>query len=197
MKIELGRYSDILRRLLAGKDQVVAAELAPEISPVFVLESDRPEWAFLGGERLGCVAITQAATALARSTCRIRNPANSNALLVIEELYVGIDTTADQVAIRMGEGTADLATVGIVSVRDRRWGDIQLSAVASRDNAASAGTRGLWHMPLPVNAPQRIVIPVVLPAGSFLEATSLSNNVGVFLAARVRERTQGRYERAS
>lgn len=195
MKIEIGRYSDILRRLLYGKEQTVSAELAPEISPVFVLENDRPEWKFLAAERLGAVAFTQTAGAAARSTCRIRNPAASGALLVIEDMFVSIDTTASAIAIRLGEITTDLATVGIVTVRDRRFGDIQCSCVASRDNAASALTRGIWHHSMLITtAPVRVPLSVVLGPGSAIECTSIANNVGLFWSVTVRERPIGRYE---
>lgn len=193
-KLERFDFSEILRRRLNMPGEAGPRDLAPEVVGCVVLENDRPEWRYLSGEKRGVVAIVQAATALARSTCRIRNPASSNVLAVIERVYIAIGTTAGQVAYRTGEIAADLATVGIVAVSDRRFGDVQLALIGSRDNAPSGLTRGVWHSELAIQSPQAIESPVVLPPGSAVEATTIANNTDLYFSAVVRERSLGSFE---
>lgn len=85
-KIEKGLYSQALRRIfsMVGQD-VVAADLSPEVSPTVELErlSD-PEMRFLRGERPVRGTSQIAATAVAQAY-RLSNPRGSNALAILDQ----------------------------------------------------------------------------------------------------------------
>lgn len=49
-QIQIGRWDNLLRRLLNMKEQKVAPSVATDVSPAIIIENDRPEWGFLTGE---------------------------------------------------------------------------------------------------------------------------------------------------
>jgi len=122
-KIEIGRYSELLRRALgmAGTD-VVAGELSPEISPTWVLEADPPELAILKSVRL--VASSGALGPVAGQSARylLTNPVGSGMVAVVTNLSVSAPI-AYRVVVRMIR--SELANFGLgpneAGSRDSRW----------------------------------------------------------------------------
>ena len=55
------RYNELVKKLLGAKGGEPMHELAAELLPVLILESDRPEWAIYKGELLWSVSLAQAA----------------------------------------------------------------------------------------------------------------------------------------
>lgn len=145
-KIERGQFSDFLRRYLgmAGVSDV-AGELAPEISPVFVLEAERPEWEWLKGAKLMAHATQVPALAGNLAAVRYRNPANSGVVAVFTHLVAGnlelTGPTATLISVTQGAQAADLATVSGTVPRDTRQTTMASAIVASFGYAAIGGLR--------------------------------------------------------
>ena len=51
-EIQVGRFNAVLHKLLDMKEGAPAPQLSGDVIPTLVLENDRPEWIFLGAERL-------------------------------------------------------------------------------------------------------------------------------------------------
>jgi len=140
-KIEIGRFSELLRRMLGQKGQeTVAAELSPEVSPVIVIEGMGAEWDFLKSVR-GCslVALTGPAVG-ATSVFRLRNPADSGVLGVVKFMAGNASVNILQ-TLAIGTALADLAVAVNTVTVDRRWnatGTTQSLLLASTNNAADA-----------------------------------------------------------
>lgn len=170
--MQVGRYNAILHKLLAMKEGAPAPTLAPDILPVLVLESDRPEWAYLGGVALASAGAERAGVALQVAHLQIFNPVGSGALVIVNELVLASDNSA---VIQWGVTPTAMATNETVGgAADTRL----LSPIAVRNVAAqirSDSTVGLLGMSytlgtIRVITNQGIVIPqdVVLAPGTGL-----------------------------
>jgi len=105
-EIQVGRFNGILSKLL-GITGAPAPVSATDIFPMLALEVDRPEWHFLGGERLCQMRWQDAAVAANFSSVGLRNPEGSGVLIVVESItmwfaanaqaYIGVraNTTID------------------------------------------------------------------------------------------------------
>jgi len=137
-KIETGRYSERLRRALGMKGvEVVAGELSPEISPVFILEDNSIEWKFLQQVRVCGSAIIQNGAAGNETLVRWQNPVASGIMAVFSHL----DYTAsldENFNFGFTVTTAGLATPGVTAVFDHRW-DTGLNPTAVKVTRTSAG----------------------------------------------------------
>ena len=88
-EIQVGRYNAILHKLLDMKEGAPAPQLGGDIVPAIVLESDRPEWSFLGGMRNCIGGIWRAGGgATLYSKQALVNPVGSNVLAVIDMVSV-------------------------------------------------------------------------------------------------------------
>lgn len=200
MRIELGRYSDILRRLLnLGGKQIVADELAPELSAVLVLEDDRPEWLFPSQYFTATGLPVTIGAGL--SAVRFRNPPGSGVLMVCEAVLVRVGV-AETVSFRVHSGAANLGTVSDDKVLDLRFGAAQLSPlVVSSSNAAAAIGSGVYSLELAAATPTVFPpAPVKMPLcimGPDTGFDIICTTVGIALRAIAwfRMRPQGRYER--
>lgn len=120
-KIEVGQFSSLLRRYLGMKGvSDVVDELSPEISPAFVLESERPEWEFLKGARLMAHATQTGATVGQNSAWRLRNPATSGVIGILTYLNAGPNTNNGLITVTFGAQAADQATTSGTTPRDGR-----------------------------------------------------------------------------
>jgi hypothetical protein len=139
-RIEQGRWSELLRRYTgaAGVTEV-ASELAPEIAPAFVLETERPEWYFLKGERLMGYRINVSALAGQNSGVKLRNPTTSGIIAIVTKLDISGDATNQVVTLTTGADTADFTTVSGTVPRDGRWLAINGACVVSFQNNAAGG----------------------------------------------------------
>lgn len=174
-KIEVGRFSTLLRRFLEQKGDIeVAGELAPEISAVFVLESDRPDWHFLKNEKLiSSGALMTVAGATAGPTYRLRNPAGSGLIITIDSVD-WTNTVASDYQWRVEAQTADLPVTGISSVtRDTRWTLITSAMIATV--SITAGPTGILLFGQSVGiiaTPFEKRLPIVLTPGFALNIGS-------------------------
>ena len=132
-KIEIGRWSEQLRRMLgmAGTD-IVSAELSPEISPTIELEGQSPEWDFLKGKRNCFGASNLAAGGVTFiSKYRLRNPANSGVIAVVKRIEMASTAGApgaQSFRIAVNAQTVNFDTAVIPLVPDTRWGALSLQA---------------------------------------------------------------------
>lgn len=132
--IQIGRFSDYLRRMLGMTGQSdVAAELSPEVSPTIELESaNNQEWDFLKGVKQCATSEQIAANVGAGGQFRLRNPPGSGVLATIHFLMMGSDNTLAHWAVHVGPQTADLVNTALSTARDGRWrrpGQLQASVL--------------------------------------------------------------------
>jgi len=148
-KIEIGRLSDQLRRMLgmAGVEQI-AAELSPEISPTIELEGRSAQWDFLKGVR-GCGGAAEIPrVALGSTRYRLRNPPGSGVMGLVS-FFEMVPAADAQLIASVGDAVTNLP-LGTVdtTVFDGRWGQSGVARAAlilSVDNTldvAPAGT--IW-----------------------------------------------------
>lgn len=83
-EIQVGRYNGILHKLLDMKEGSPSPTLASDLFPTICLEGERPEWAFLAGDRLGLAGTSIAGTAGQYVSIVLWNPTGSNILTVTE-----------------------------------------------------------------------------------------------------------------
>ena len=89
-EIQGGRLNSILHKLLNMAEGSPSPTLATDVFPMLALEVDRPEWHFLGGERLGWARWYLGGTAAQYSHVGLRNPAGSGVLLVVDRIVVSV-----------------------------------------------------------------------------------------------------------
>lgn len=124
---------------------IVSGEVSPEISPTVELEGRSPEWDFLKGVR-GCFAAAEQLKGglTFRSKFRLRNPATSGVIAVVQAFEASTDANA-RLAAAVNAQTVDFATAIVPAVPDVRWGALanqQTSLIASRDNTQITGPAG-------------------------------------------------------
>lgn len=102
-EIQTGRFGRILQGILAIRDKNPSGVIAPEIVPALVLENDRPEWAYLGNERLCASAFPFAAGGVGfYGEVYLTNPTGSNCLAVLEEIEF-LQTGTSAVQFELGQ----------------------------------------------------------------------------------------------
>lgn len=195
-EIGVGRYGDMLRRLLGmrGTSLTPGRDLLPDLNAAFVLENDRPEWAFLKGERryIGGTGIFAAALEFAEFI--VINPIDSGVISVVTELLVVNRSSAARVEIRV-EGLARFTTVGNVRPTDQRFeGGIATLlngiSVVALDGVAVGFSRG--PIDTTVTFPGLIMI---LPPGTAFKVVDITANADVSITMLGYERAFESYER--
>lgn len=180
-KVEVGRYSSLVRRFLSMKgSEFVLPEMSPEISAVFVLESQRPDWFFLKNERLVGASAVSTSGASAGPTFRVRNPLGSGVIATIESIWFSHSDTRTT-ELNHVQVNAQLASANVDPVaRDSR----QLTVIGGTNSAllasllttgGAAGDR-LWVGEVAANVVTRIELPIVLAPGFAIDLGS--TNVG-------------------
>ena len=179
--IQTGRYGDLLRRVLSMSGvTVVASELAPEISPVFILEAERPEWEFLKGAKLATSQISVGGVAAQTTSARIRNPPNSGILAIFQLFQFSVENNAT-VLIAQRLTNNDLANVVATVLRDTRW-PLVLNAsalIASQtDNAGAFAGNFFYNEFALARTNHLLTVPFVLSPGFaidiFIETVNVS-----------------------
>ncbi len=166
--IQVGRYSAILHKLLGISEGSPAPTLAPELLAAIALEVDRPEWAFLAGERL-CIGYgIQAAVGGQLGHVQLINPIGSGVLAVVQEILVSTSAT---MAVRIGQLDTPLggASASAYGYRERRLpAGVQTTAcdVNTDSSVGSQITTELTHLPVLVNVTNQFKIPWVLSPGT-------------------------------
>jgi len=119
--IQEGGLNRILGARLNTELANPAPVLTPEIGAGLVLESERPEWGWLKGERHGGAVITIAGVAAQFTQFAVVNPVGSRLLAVVTG-FGGNLPSAQAVSWGVGLGPiAGLATVNTTTSRDTRW----------------------------------------------------------------------------
>lgn len=120
-KIERGQFSTFLRRYLGmSGESFVSDELAPEVSPILVLESERAEWEFLKNAKLLAFQNNFSPAAASAASWRIRNPVTSGIVAVFEDIVLSANVdTFVQIGISPTD-QPNFANLGAVAARDTR-----------------------------------------------------------------------------
>lgn len=161
----LGRgaaYSNLIKRLLSVHQGI--EQVAPELQPSLVLESDASEWHYLAGEQLRAGLFSLAAGGAGfRSIAVLRNPAGSKQIITLENImaHLGAGTTV----IGGWEPAPPRATVAETvraAMRDARWGRTLANGRVFTSNGVALGAVNTF-----INGPPDTVIPVevVIPPG--------------------------------
>jgi len=147
-KIEIGRYSERLRRSLGMKGQeTVASELSPEVSPVIIIEDNDAQWQFLQGVRLCSSAMLQGTVVAQNNIFRLRNPAGSGVVGEVNVLSMSGNIAGMVFNLGYGVTQAELGTAGTTGLRDSRWGTgiDNTTLIASRaNNVALNFASSIW-----------------------------------------------------
>lgn len=201
-EIQVGGYNSLLNKLLSMREGSPAPTLAPEIFGAFVLENDRPEWAFLKGERLGIGGQTRTAVVGNRSFVALVNPLGSGALAVVLDVaYSGDQALLERYELRFNNAdTTGMTNSNRAINRDLRsigvpGGNIPMSCqIFGGDLAAPPGVgsvirEGTWGASGTASQ-NDILIPLdfVLPPGFALLMSANATNTTVSVSWRWRER---------
>jgi len=195
--IEVGRFSDLLRRMFSMVGQLeVAAELSPEISPTVELETAaNQEWDFLKGVKQCSTSELIDANAGAGGQFRLRNPLGSGVLATTHELTMTGGVAGQRWAIHVGPQTGDLVNTSLTTARDGRWrqpGALQASVlIASFQNAVGTvptgvGTVARWSTV--ANVSESYFEQIMLAPGDGVTFGSLTANQAVRITASWHER---------
>lgn len=124
-EIQIGRWSGILHKLLSMKEGAPSPVLAPEITPGIILENDRPEWRFLGGDNAAIFYQELGGVAGQSQFAQVVNPITSGVIAIVEQIFAGhVVAVATQGTYRIyGFQTAPIALANQlnVSVQDFRY----------------------------------------------------------------------------
>lgn len=184
-KIEVGQFSTMLRRYLGMKGvSDVTDELAPEISATLVLEQERPEWEFLKGARLHAWAGSVPALAANFGAARLRNPAGSGMVAIVNYCNVGAGVGVVATAT-FGLQTADQATVSGTANRDGRLFPPTGGALVASFGYAALGGNAIDTVALAANSPAFPLFrgsAIVITPGSALNLGLSTANVDFFFS---------------
>lgn len=192
--INTGAFDSLVGRLLNIEQQQggICPVVSAEITPVLVLENDRPEWCYLKNERCMAAGTKQGAAGAAISAVRLRNPLASGMLVVIETATFSTSGNAE-VLFTIGSINTDRAALPGNQSRDTR-SQVSGVAVVSRDNAAVAGT-GIFDVFITANTPFVAQFnPTILKPGTFFEIATVTVNVDLCAVLGWRERELRNYE---
>jgi len=195
-KIEIGRYSSLLRRTLGMKGTTeVAGEPSPEISPTIQLEHPlNPEWDFLKHVRNVSVSERIANNVAGGGQMLLSNPADSGVIAVVDQLLMSSPSGSADFTARLLTAPAELLNFALTVATDTRWqttalftqAAIRATFVNNLNIGAGAGTI-LRHITL-VNEILDHNPRVVLTPGFGLAFGSQTFNFTVFLTALWHER---------
>lgn len=179
-KIEVGRYSELLRKLLSMKGvEQVSGELSPEISPVFILESERPEWEFLKNEKLMSSVFGLSAVAAQNSVYRLRNPAASGVVAVISAFMLSVGVASEVLAER-DDDNGNLGTVLPTVSRDTRLPVLNASAlIASQGNNVALSGEAWWTAQILADTSIPQLLTFVLSEGQEIDLLTINVNVRI------------------
>lgn len=179
------RFNSPLIRFFGMKIGGAAAPtLAPEIAPSFdVNQQDDPQLFFLRGERRMTFSGTNSAVVGEYGRCRIRNPATSGVLIVIESIAITATT-----GFQFGAtgNTSDETTPVTPSNLDLRYTGSG-TAICSRGTNAAAITDTSYGIIGSSNSAER-EFGIVIPPGWSFYGQGQSTNVAVTFLIKLRER---------
>jgi hypothetical protein len=193
--INVNRYQNKVRAMLGIRGENPIPDIE-KLQLVLVVESDRSEWSWPGGEGLGGNGFNQTAIAAQRSFVAFVNPVGSGLIATIEDILA--DQPSD---ILVASEAAIFAQAGLVStvglIRDTRHillpGGFTVSGIRFMQgtNAAPAGAGfgPLNRIPV-VN--QRYSKEIVVGAGTGVSVACVAVNTALLAHFTWRERAQER-----
>ena len=190
-EIQVARYSGLLHKLLDMKEGAPSPTLATDIFPMLALESDRPEWAFLAGERLCFMQWHDAAVVAEYSSLGLRNPVASGVLVVVESMNVMIATGGYALGMR-GNSTVDAANPG--RTRDSRTAAQATAAQMVERTQGTVPAYPMWTGAVISNTNGFSEFPVILTPGWELMIWNATVNSNITVAFTWRERALGSSE---
>jgi len=111
-EIQVGRYNRFIQKLLQIKGPPSMAQVATEMQPVFQFFNGAENRYLEGWLRYGQAASVPAGGAGTFFMVRLRNPATSNVIAVVEKIVVyNLGAATDTVTLNHGAVATDLATV--------------------------------------------------------------------------------------
>lgn len=188
-ELQVGRYNGILHKLLDMKEGAPSPQLAGDIQPVLVLEADRPEWKYLGGEYL-CLGYGRvSATNIPHA--HLQNDQGAGVLVVLEKFVVSCSAAGEIFGGHrdglVGGGSQAFAEYTFRDSRLSRAADVTAATVVTYDNAASQLTVPNVYARVLANTPYTFDIPVVLqPGDGFLVRGPTGATFGVTFVWRER-----------
>ena len=129
-EIQGGRWDKFLRKLFPVKGQVIAPNLAPELTPIVEVQPYRSELEYLIGDRLCGRAAEVAAVAGNYSCLQLSNPADSGHLVIVDGVHYGTLVANATMSLGMFVGATTAPNAGLGAVRDTRWPGGGLAAAA-------------------------------------------------------------------
>lgn len=165
-ELQVGRFNGVLHKLLNMKDNAPAPQLAGDIVAGITLESDRPEWAYLGGTNLLIARGFVAGVAAQVSQAQLFNPANSNVLVVVDRILMY--STAAVSRFTVNRTAAIPGGSGAGSARDFRLGPPGGASTARVLGITPAGASvlSLGEMGAPANVTASWDLPLILAPGT-------------------------------
>jgi len=176
-QIQTGRFSNLMRRYLGMKGVTeVTPELAPEISPVFILESQRPEWEFLKNEKLMSFVFGGVGVAAQNAVARLRNPPGSGVVATITAIRMVTDTLSIGLVSR-DDDQGNLVTVLPTVSRDTRLPVLNASVlIPSQGNGIVVTGESWWTNLAAANESVKDDVDFVLTEGNQLDFVSTTVN---------------------
>lgn len=187
-EIQVARYNAVLHKLLAMKEGAPAPLLAPEIFAMIALEVDRPEWAFLGNERLSQGAYAAAGAAAKYTMVGLWNPAGSDTLMIVDQITV-LPASAAILYTNMSTRAEVLTSWSQASaLRDSRLHGLGSAGSLFYHQLAVVPGEQLDYWKVPSSASTTRSVEYVLSPGYALFVYNTTANVGLSAALRWRER---------
>lgn len=162
-EILVGRFASGLQRLFGLKGATGVSQLASEVQPVHALYSGVENRYLEGWNRFGQLQ-NVAAVALNTSVFRMRNPAKSNVVVVVEKLTMQ-PFSGTSATLSRGTAVADLATIGQVNTRLDNRGNPNPNLITSFQNT----TVGAPALTAPVPLAETLNNSVAGEGGSLLD----------------------------
>jgi|SRR5882672_3155766 len=196
-EILVGRYNRFLQKLMGMKGGPPAPQLASEITAALTLFNGA-ENRYLEGWQRYCLAVqTGTAAAGNRAAWRIRNPAGSNVVAVIEKIVALAIVATDQPLIFFNGIATTMPTENVSNISgvqlDIRGGQTGSTCILSTSvNFGLLGSNPIMQAQIAVGTQYDFLITDVhelpLAPGSeyTLEMNTLANNVGVVCMWRER-----------
>jgi len=113
-EILAGRFNRALQKFFSMKGGPPAPQLASEITPNIQYGGMGPDFRYLEGWNKFGACVSVGGAPANQTGIRCRNPANSNAVAVIEKLFLSY-AQPNQVNGTQGTATTDLATINVMS----------------------------------------------------------------------------------
>ncbi len=139
-EILVGRFNRALQKLLSMKGGPPSAQLATEITPNIQFNAMGQDFRALEDWYRFGIGLESAASAGNQGALRLRNPINSNKIVVIEKISLGVVGAPSGVNIETQTTNADLATVLPINANvswDKRK-NVGSVVIASQTNVAPA-----------------------------------------------------------